>query len=337
MELCYYRDPHYNFGDDLNAVVWPQVLSERLRSHPDIVLVGIGSILNETMVGRHTGRGKKVVVIGSGTSYGVPPQRLDELEVLAVRGPYTAAVIGKPRAAVTDSAILLAQVDAQRDAHLRKDLVLFMPHHRTIAATRWAEVAQECGLTYVSPQQPVENILAQFAHARLVVTEAMHGAIVADTLRIPWIPLAISPAIEEFKWRDWCLSMNLPFKPQRLPAGSYRDLGRFAHMEGLLRAARIHGFDNIPADASPQALRNYLTRRFGGALQDLSWRRPSASARALNRLRSLADAIPRKAAVRALAQATRSEQFLSKDSAFRGRLQQMLDAVGRAETLAATH
>jgi succinoglycan biosynthesis protein ExoV len=335
MEICYYRDPHFNFGDDLNAVVWPQVLSERLRSHPDIVLVGIGSILNETMVGKHTGRGKKVLVIGSGTSYGVPPQRLDELEVLAVRGPYTAAVIGKPRAAVTDSAILLAQVDAQRDVHLRKDLVLFMPHHRTIAATRWAEVAQECGLTYVSPQQPVERILALFAHARLVVTEAMHGAIVADTLRIPWIPLAISPAIEEFKWRDWCLSMNLPFRPQRLPAGSYRDLGRFAHMEGLLRDARIHGFDNIPSDASPQALRNYLARRFGGALKDLSWRRPAAPARALNRLLSLADAIPRKAAVQALAQATRSEQFLSKDSAFRGRLQQMLDAVGRAETLAA--
>lgn len=337
MELCYYRDPHHNFGDDLNAVVWPQLLSERLRAHPDIVLVGIGSILNETMVGKHTGRGKKVIVIGSGTSYGVPPQHLDELEVLAVRGPYTAAVIGRPRAAVTDSAILLAQVDAQRDSKLRKDQVLFMPHHRTIAATRWAEIARACGLTYVSPQQPVERILEQFAHARLVVTEAMHGAIVADTLRIPWIPVAISPAIEEFKWRDWCLSMNLPFAPQRLPAGSYRDLGRFAHMERLLRQARIHGFDNIPQDASPQALRAYLARRFGGPLHDLSWRRPAVAVRALNRMLSVADAIPRQAAVRALTQATRSEPLLSKDSVFRGRLQQMLDAVGRAETLAAAH
>lgn len=335
MEICYYRDPKFNFGDDLNAVVWPQVLSDKLRYHPDIVLVGIGSILNETMVGKYTGAGKKVIVIGSGTSYGVPPQRLDELEVLAVRGPYTAAVIGKPRTAVTDSAILLAQVDAQRDAHLRKDQVLFMPHHRTIAATPWAEIARECGLTYVSPQQPVENILQQFAHARLVVTEAMHGAIVADTLRIPWIPLAISPAVEEFKWRDWCLSMDLPFRPQRLPAGSYRDLGRFAHMERLLRQARIHGFDNIPQDASPEALRNYLSRRFTGPLKDLSWRRPSAPTRALNRMLSVADGIPRRAAVQALAQATRGEQFLSKDSVFRGRLQQMLDAVGRAEALAA--
>ncbi|WP_326533346.1 polysaccharide pyruvyl transferase family protein [Pseudorhodoferax sp.] len=335
MELCYYRDPKFNFGDDLNAVVWPQVLSEQLRNHPDIVLVGIGSILNETMVGKHTGQGKRIVVIGSGTSYGVPPQRLDELEVLAVRGPYTAAVIGKPRTAVTDSAILLAQVDAQRDVHLKKDLVLFMPHHRTIASTPWAEIARECGLTYVSPQQPVEDILQQFAHARLVVTEAMHGAIVADTLRIPWIPLAISPAVEEFKWRDWCLSMNLPFQPQRLPAGSYRDLGRFAHMERLLRQARIHGFDNIPHDASPQALRAYLARRFTGPLQDLSWRRPAVAVRALNRMLSVADGIPRKAAVQALARATRGEQFMSKDSVFRGRLQQMLDAVGRAEQLAA--
>jgi succinoglycan biosynthesis protein ExoV len=335
MELCYYRDPQLNFGDDLNSVVWPQLLSQTVREHPDLVLVGIGSILNETMLGRYTGTGQRLLVVGSGTSYGSPPAQLEHMEVLAVRGPYTAAVIGKPRAAVTDGAILLAQLAAPLPPERARDLVLFMPHHRTLGATPWQRIASECGLTYVSPQQPVERILQLYARARLVVTEAMHGAIVADTLRIPWIPLAISPAIEEFKWRDWCQSMNLPFQPQRLPAGSYRDLGRFAHMAQLLRQQRLHGFDNIPHDASPQALRHYLARRFGGPLKDLSWQRPPARTRALNRLLALAaDAVPRKAAVQALAQATRSEPFLSKDSVFRGRLQQMLSAVERVEHLA---
>lgn len=334
MEICYYRDPKFNFGDDLNAVIWPQLLSEKLKSNPDIVLVGIGSILNETMVGKYTGTGKKILVIGSGTSYGVPPRCLDELKILAVRGPYTAAVIGKPEAAVTDSAILLACMPPRPDAKLPKDRVLFMPHHRTIHSTPWEQIASECGMTYVSPQQPVEAILQHYAHARLVVTEAMHGAIVADTLRVPWIPLAISPAVEEFKWRDWCLSMGVEFKPLRIPAGTYRDLGRFAHIESLLRQAALDGFENIPHDASPEMLRDYLNRRFTGALKDLSWQTPNVPRRAINKMRSVADAIPRKLAVKALAAAMQSGQFLSKQSVFRSRLDQMLEAVGRAEAMA---
>ncbi len=333
MDICYYRDPKFNFGDDLNAVVWPQVLSQKLQQHPDIVLVGIGSILNENIVGKYAGSGKKILVVGSGTSYGVPPRNLGELQVLAVRGPYTAAVIGQPEAAVTDGAILLAHTRPSATAPHRRDRVLFMPHHRTIFSTPWADIAAACGLTYVSPQQPVEQILAQFAQARLVVTEAMHGAIVADTLRIPWIPVAISPAVEEFKWRDWSLSLDLPFRPQRLTAGTHRDRGRFAHMDRLLRRADIHGFENIPHGANAQVLRSYLDRRFSTELEDLSWQRPGTARRALNKALSFADAFPRKAAERALARATRSEQFLSKDGVFRSRLQQMLDAVGRAERL----
>ena len=336
MEICYYRDPKFNFGDDLNAVVWDAVLPERLRRAPDVVIVGIGSILNEFMLGKYAGSGKRLIVIGSGTSYGVPPQHLADMQVMAVRGPYTAAVIGQPQAAVTDSAILLAAVQAQQPQPSQpasKDRVLFMPHHRTLFSTPWADIAAECGMTYVSPQQPVEKVLEHYAHARLVVTEAMHGAIVADTLRIPWIPVAISPAVEEFKWRDWTGSMQLPFRPQRIPAGTHRDLVRFANMERILREAGIQGFENIPADADAQALRGYLDQRFSSAVGDLSWRKPSIARRLYGIGLGVADAVPRKAAVRALAEASRTEQFLSKDSVFRERLQQMLDAVARAEAL----
>lgn len=37
----------------------------------------------------------------------------------------------------------------------------------------------------------------------------MHGAIVADTYRIPWIPIKLYPYINEFKWNDWALSLNI--------------------------------------------------------------------------------------------------------------------------------
>lgn len=334
MEICYYRDPKLNFGDDLNELVWPKILPQRLQEAEDVVIVGIGSILNEYMLGKYAGSNKRLIIVGSGTSYGVPPKHLASMNVLAVRGPFTAAVIGQPHTAVTDSAILLAALEIPATAVRRPEKILFMPHHRSLLSTPWEDIAAECGLTYVSPQQPVEKVLEQFSRARLVVTEAMHGAIVADTLRIPWIPVAISPAVEEFKWRDWTLSMQLPFKPQKLPAGTYSDLLRFQRMENALRDAGIRGYSNIEVNADEKSLQHYLDRRFSPSLVDLSGLRPRRAVRLLGKALTIADAIPRQAAVKALSKAIKGEQFLSTDAIFQSRLDEMREIVRRTEAFA---
>jgi succinoglycan biosynthesis protein ExoV len=44
----------------------------------------------------------------------------------------------------------------------------------------------------------------------------MHGAIVADALRVPWVPIVTSPRILKLKWQDWCSSVNLPYQPDHL-------------------------------------------------------------------------------------------------------------------------
>ena len=75
-------------------------------------------------------------------------------------------------------------------------------------------------MTFVDPRWPVDRILDAFDRATLVIAEAMHGAIIADTLRIPWIPVVASPAIDPFKWRDWTASLDLPYRPWQLPASS---------------------------------------------------------------------------------------------------------------------
>ena len=94
-------------------------------------------------------------------------------------------MIGMPDKAVTDGAILLADTTDFYQQAIPPTDVVFMPHHRSVRQTPWKQICQEAGMVYVSPQQPVEVILAAFAKARLVITEAMHGAIVADTMRIP--------------------------------------------------------------------------------------------------------------------------------------------------------
>jgi succinoglycan biosynthesis protein ExoV len=61
----------------------------------------------------------------------------------------------------------------------------------------------------------VESILAQVRGARLLITEAMHGAIVADALRVPWI--AAQPLFwgHHRKWLDWseAIGVDLRFRP----------------------------------------------------------------------------------------------------------------------------
>src|SRR5262249_35878333 len=47
---------------------------------------------------------------------------------------------------------------------------------------------------------------------------ALHGAIAADTLRVPWIPVHDSRNDDTllFKWQDWCLSVGLDHQPHFL-------------------------------------------------------------------------------------------------------------------------
>ncbi|MCK7497587.1 MAG: hypothetical protein MZW92_47505 [Comamonadaceae bacterium] len=95
--MFYYRDPHLNFGDDLNAYIWERVLPRELLEAPATVLVGIGGVLSEEWLARYAGTTQTVIVLGTGTSYDRPPQRTEGWHFLAVRGPLTAELIGRPR------------------------------------------------------------------------------------------------------------------------------------------------------------------------------------------------------------------------------------------------
>ena len=58
--------------------------------------------------------------------------------------------------------------------------------------------------------------MTAIAQTEVLLAEAMHGAIVADALRVPWIPLCTSARILNFKWLDWCASLNLDYRPSFL-------------------------------------------------------------------------------------------------------------------------
>jgi succinoglycan biosynthesis protein ExoV len=81
----------------------------------------------------------------------------------------------------------------------------------------WAGLCEQAGVHYISSTWSVDECLAQLEASELVITEAMHGAILADAYRVPWIPMRYGYRSFDFKWHDWCRSMGLSYEPVDLP------------------------------------------------------------------------------------------------------------------------
>ncbi|MGE5091251.1 MAG: polysaccharide pyruvyl transferase [Bacillota bacterium] len=212
MKLWYYRDPAGNFGDDLNPWLWSRLLPGFFDGRPDSLFLGIGTIIRAGLPAA-----ARKVVLGSGMGYGEPPHLDPTWEFHCVRGPLTAARLGLPASlAATDAAALVSTVfDGGR---YPRRAVSFMPHHVSATLFDWRPLCRRLGIRYVDPTAAVEPTLAALAGSRLVIADAMHAAILADTLRVPWVPVTIYGHANPFKWNDWCASLDLNYEPVRLPA-----------------------------------------------------------------------------------------------------------------------
>ncbi len=328
MELLYYRDPAGNFGDDLNEMLWRELLPACVWEQTDAVLIGVGSIFNAHRASPGDTEGKRVFVIGSGAGYGPLPRNWREWNILAVRGPLTAALIGKPEVAATDGAALLAKLPGLIRRVPEPDLTLLVPHHHSASRGAWARVAEELGLTYVDPRWPVETVFALFSRAKLVVTEAMHGAIVADTIRVPWIPVVFAPDALPFKWRDWTLSLGLDYRPVRIAPSSARET---MYHRNLMRDGRKNG---LPPPSMVRNLENtdHYLRDFRERYEGPGYRPHPAQTQPANPSRWQGRAMRAAArldpwfvreAVRQLRPVLTGQSFLSTDAAFGRGLEQL--------------
>jgi succinoglycan biosynthesis protein ExoV len=327
MEILYYKDLNGNFGDDLNEVIWRAVLPREVFEVPDVILVGIGSVLNAAMAPLSRTMGKRVFVLGSGASYGVLPTGWETWSILALRGPLTAQLMGMQNAAATDGAALIATVPSLIGECDRRDLTLFMPHHHSIAAGLWERVAETCGFTFVSPEWPVSKIMTHFVRAKLVVTEAMHGAIVADAMRIPWIPVVMSPDISVFKWSDWTMSLNLPFRPTTIPGSSSRENRRHKAIHKLARE-RGHPPASLADTSNAAALLRDHRQRYEGGISDVKpkCRQSTIIRRTAKRLVAVFDPFLVERAADSLMKLNLASAWLSDDLIMRRRIEQLQEA-----------
>jgi succinoglycan biosynthesis protein ExoV len=215
MKLYYYAGTGgvLNFGDELNHHVWPRLCPGIFADSQDgTQFIGIGTLLND-----HVPDAPRTVVFGSGVGYYGPPRRDPRWEIHCVRGPLSARALELPSsAAVTDPGILVPQVFDLPPVSRTSWSFAFMPHWQT-APDEWRPLCEEIGFGFVDPRWAPQRVIDALRRTDVLLTEAMHGAIVADALRIPWVAVRTRDHIRSFKWEDWCQSMDVAYAPVSLP------------------------------------------------------------------------------------------------------------------------
>ncbi|MEM9923595.1 MAG: polysaccharide pyruvyl transferase family protein [Cyanobacteria bacterium P01_D01_bin.50] len=216
MELYYFRFPNgtTNFGDDLNPWLWEKLLPDVFDGDNKSIFVGIGTLLNKGLP-----KANKTAVFGSGVGYGGGglPTIDESWKIYCVRGPLSAKKLGiAPELAVTDGAALIRRV--YKPSTEKRTKFAYMPHIRLAIEgdTAWKDICEEAGISYIDPRWTTETVLSAICQTEVLLTEAMHGAIIADALRVPWVPVVTSTLILPFKWQDWCSTVGLEYEPKFL-------------------------------------------------------------------------------------------------------------------------
>jgi succinoglycan biosynthesis protein ExoV len=221
LKLTYFKSDIPNFGDELNEVMWDALIAPGFFNDDESTLfIGIGSILWDFFP-----KEPKKLVMGSGYGgYTAKPDLHDgSWEVAFVRGPRTAKELNlDPKLAISDAAILTRFMALPEQP--KKYKVSFMPHYQSIPRGNWRNVCEHAGIHYIDPTNPdVVNTLKEIQQSELLITEAMHGAILADTLRVPWVALKpISPQ-HHAKWFDWTESVEVDLQFHLAPSSSLLD------------------------------------------------------------------------------------------------------------------
>ena len=240
MKLTYYTG-HPNFGDMLNPLLARHVFGQKFdRLFDDDAnhrLLFIGTIIE-----RKAPAGCHETILGAGAGYHAGRYSLERRNVLCVRGPLTCDILGIDRGyAAIDPAILTSRY--YKAGSPTSAGVLFMPHHSTHARAE-APLRGACanaGMDYVSPFDDAGAIIRKIAAARRVVTEALHGAVVAESFGVPCLPVVFGAKVLDVKWRDYAASIGADYRPAEIHTNIAFD-GKVSFADRVKYAAFKVGF-----------------------------------------------------------------------------------------------
>lgn len=207
MKMFAYRGKHENFGDELNHWLWTRLLPNFFDADPSTLFLGIGSILYDN----HPTDSRKIVFGAGYAGYSNPPRMDDSWKVYFVRGKETAKVLNlPPEKAVGDSGILIRNVELPVYPKVHK--VSFMPHFETAMYGSWEPICSRLGINFVDPRWSVDRVLEHILSSELMISEAMHGVIISDALRVPWQAIQPLDPNHRAKWSDWASVLDLTIR-----------------------------------------------------------------------------------------------------------------------------
>lgn len=208
-----------NFGDALNPLLFERLPPGFFDDDDREVLIGIGSIIG---LAKSTPRTSRRIYFSSGFAAGAPgtygqlPVISPLEDIVCVRGPLTARAWGiAPEKAVVDGAMLVGRLlDVPQPA--RRTPYAYMPHVGSFSFFQdWKTLLEDLDIALIDPADDPMAVLQAIKGAEVVIAEAMHGAIVADALGVPWVPAAFYDTVNAFKWEDFTASVGLPYRPFR--------------------------------------------------------------------------------------------------------------------------
>ncbi len=291
MKLQYFQGNPPNFGDELNATMWRHLLPPGFLDQDDSTLfIGIGSIIEPG----YPDTARKVVVgSGFGGYTRLPDVHDGSWDFRFVRGPQTAEMLGlDPALAIADAAILLRETPLPRPA--RGIGVAFIPHYESIERGNWRQVCKLAGIHFIDPTLPTHQVISEILGADLVIAEAMHGAIVSDALRTPWIGVRAMHRVHRFKWHDWARALDIDYRPQFLFPSNLRETWATTTGRSGCGARAVAVLDSAPAAPINTGIAHLAAssmRRLAASAPTLS---PDASiARATERAMAAIDAMIR--------------------------------------------
>lgn len=213
MNLKYFKAEKGNFGDELNPFIFNRLLKciSQPDNYSDIDFYGIG-----TLIDRRIDETRRTVLFGTGIRDICRTYNQMNWNIFFLRGPVSANILKAK--CITDSAYAILLLDNFPDSvpcHKKKYPISIIPHYRHMNYINWTYITQHVDINIIDPQQPVETVIAQINQSKKIIASAMHGAIMADICRVPWVRLRMEviPAesffISDLKWTDWLSSLSL--------------------------------------------------------------------------------------------------------------------------------
>lgn len=230
-----------NFGDDLNPLLYEGLSGTRLRLATDRHaphFLGMGSILAQAT--------ESSIVLGAGL---IKPATVKQpLKVVSVRGELTRQHLGiTDDLPLGDPMVLVSRLMSPD----RGDDIGFIPHVSELPAIRERVPAN---VRLIDVRRQPDEVVREIGRCGIVLSQSLHGLIVADAFEIPniWIAPSKKMVGGEFKFFDYFSTIDAPkekhefsFELLRNPPRSLASVGRFkgnkAEYHAILRDAVQRG------------------------------------------------------------------------------------------------